>query len=62
MTVIHGQFAELQSESDFLKGEVDRLEEEKKSLPVDDFIVVGAPGGHLLPGSVARSLMAKKNR
>ncbi len=39
IAVIQGQFAELQSESDVLKGEVDRLEEEKKNLPDDDYTI-----------------------
>jgi len=54
------QLTELQGESDFYQGEIRRLEEELKGLPPDDFILLSPPGGHLLPGSVARALMRKK--
>jgi chromosome segregation ATPase len=57
---VQTQLAELQSESDFYRGEIRRLEEELKGLPPDDFIVLSGPGGHLLPGSVARALMRRK--
>lgn len=60
LATFSSQLAELQGESDFLKGEIKRLEEEKSTLPSDDFIFLAPPGGHLLPGSVARALMKKK--
>lgn len=60
VTALQGQLVEAQTESDFLKGEIARLEEDRAQLPPDDFILLSPPGGHLLPGSVARALMKKK--
>ena len=49
---LHGQIT-------FLKGEIAKLEEERKHIPAadDDFLVLGQAGGHLLPGSVARAFI-----
>lgn len=47
---LHGQIA-------FLTGEIARLEEERKSIPDDDFLILGQPGGHMLPGSVVRAFI-----
>ncbi len=53
---LHGQIT-------FLKGEIARLEEEKKHIeenkriPDDDFLLLGQSGGHLLPGSVVRAFI-----
>lgn len=55
------QLAEIQSESDYLKGEINRLEKEQSQIPADDFILLSPSGGHLLPGSVARALMKRTN-
>lgn len=49
---LHGQIT-------FLKGEIAKLEEEKKRIPApdDDFLFLGQGRGHLLPGSVARAFI-----
>lgn len=48
---------ELHDHISFLKGEISRLEEAQKSLPDDDFLLLGQPGSHLLPGSVVRAFI-----
>nr|MBF0221532.1 hypothetical protein [Desulfobulbaceae bacterium] len=58
---LQDQLTEAQSESDYLKGEIKRLEKEKSQIPADDFIVLSPSGGHLLPGSIARALMKRTN-
>ena len=54
---LHGQIT-------FLKGEIAKLEEERKHLPAadNDFLVLGQAGGHLLPGSVARAFIKGHKR
>lgn len=49
---------ELQAQIAFLGGEVSRLERAKTDVSVDDdFLLLGPPGGHLLPGSVVRAFI-----
>ncbi|MDP2104729.1 MAG: hypothetical protein Q8J76_01950 [Desulfobulbaceae bacterium] len=50
---------DLQGQIAFLQGEVTRLEEapREKTLPNDDFVLLGNTNGHLLPGSVVRALI-----
>lgn len=51
------EIKELHGQITFLTGEIARLEEEKKRLPDDDFLILGQPGGHLLPGSIVRAFI-----
>ena len=51
------EIRELHGQITFLEGEIARLEDERKGLPDDDFLVLGPPGGHMLPGSVVRAFI-----
>lgn len=51
------EIKELDEHITYLKGEITRLQEEKKNLPDDDFLLLGQPGSHLLPGSVVRAFI-----
>lgn len=54
-----GESADLNGQITFLKGELGRVEAEKAARPDpdDDFLLLGQPGGHLLPGAVVRAFI-----
>lgn len=54
------EVSDLYGEIDFLKGAVAKLESERKKWKDGDDYLVVAPGRYIIPGSVARSLMGKK--
>jgi hypothetical protein len=51
------EIKDLQGQLTFLTGEIERLKGEKVLLTDDDFLLLGQPGGHLLPGSVVRAFI-----
>ena len=51
------EVSDLLGQVTFLKGEIAKLEEEKRHIPDDDFLMLGQSGGHLLPGSVVRAFI-----
>lgn len=53
------QISELQGEVAFLQGENEKLRKEQNEQPPSEDYLVFSPGGHLLPGSVARAFMKK---
>lgn len=55
---LQGEIASLRGQITSLQGELAALEAEKKSQMVDDdFVLLGQPGGHLLPGPVVRAFI-----
>lgn len=54
------QISELQGEIAFLKGENEKLQKDTANRPPTEDYLLLSPGGHLLPGSVARAFMKKE--
>lgn len=54
---LQGEIASLHGQLTTLQGEIATLSAEQKTSLDDDFILLGRPGGHLLPGSVVRALI-----
>lgn len=59
---LQGQVAFLHGEVTRLEGETARLAAEKEALPDDDFLLLGQPGGHMLPGSVVRAFIKRSQQ
>lgn len=60
ITEARQEISNLHGEISFLKGEIKNLEAKNKKVGQDEDYFVMTPGKHIIPGSVARALMAKK--